>query len=402
MGARRFAPQPRLTPFKPGWSFANPWRHTLIYETSFARAPSAKLKNRRIHSCPVVYHRALSVRSASAVRKWSCESAAIPSRAPTSELNEELVKSSFESVVLCLLLAVATSRAQNQNPGQNPNQAPAPSATPPSAPAPAATSAATATSSRTPEVSSRINTGNELSFEPIYWFPRGIPVLRGGAADINTDPGNLDYTGKLKRSPGARVNFPVSKNATLRVSYFKANSYTGVTTAPVNLNLFDQAVTGGDILTTISDIEGFKLSYDYLTYFWKRGNSELRLKTLYEVQRISVSNQVDDFVVDTTGALININPIIGSQSVLLPTFGLGLEHTLSRHFRWEARGSGFGLPHRGDIVDAEAQIAFRVSHFELLGGGRWLHFKTTPRAAQYNVETMYGPYVSLRYYWKKN
>jgi hypothetical protein len=247
-----------------------------------------------------------------------------------------------------------------------------------------------------------VNTGNGLSIEPIYWFVRGTPVLRGGAADTNTDPGNLDFTGKLNRSPGARVSIPVSKNATIRFSYFKANSFTGVTSAPTNLNLFGQAVTSGDLLTTVADLEGFKLSYDYLTYFWKGRSSELRLKTLYEIQRISVNSEVDDFVVDTTGALININPIIASQSVFLPTFGLGLEHTLSRHFRWEVRGSGFGLPHHGDIGDAEAQIAFRVSHFEVLGGGRWLHFKTSPKAAQYFVENMYGPYVSLRYYWKKN
>jgi len=145
-----------------------------------------------------------------------------------------------------------------------------------------------------------------LSFEPIYWFTRGIPTLRGGAGDTNTDPGNLDFTGKMKRSPAARISIPVSKNATIRVSYFKTNSYTGTTTAPANLNLFGQAVTGGDFLTTSSDLEGFKLSYDYLSYFWKGRNSELRLKTLYELQRISVNNEVDDFVVDTTGALINI------------------------------------------------------------------------------------------------
>ena len=303
------------------------------------------------------------------------------------------MKSSFERVLLCLLLVAGTAWAQDQTPPAH-----APSATTPPATAPAAT----ATSSRTPEVSSRINTGNALSIEPIYWFPKGIPALRGGTADTNTDPGNLDYTGKLKHSPGARVSIPVSKNATIRVSYFKANSYTAITTAPKNLNLFGQAVTGGDLLSTLSNIEGYKLSYDYLTYFWKGRSSELRLKTLYEIQRIGINNEVDDFVVDTTGALININPIIGSQSVFLPTFGLGLEHTLSRHVRWEARGSGFGLPHRGDIGDAEAQIAFRVSHFEVLGGGRWLHFKTTPKATEYNVQNMYGPYVSLRYYWKKN
>jgi hypothetical protein len=331
------------------------------------------------------------------------------------------VKSSFKRVLLCLLLAVATASAQDQNPAAPASSAPAPAQTAPSGTVPsattptAATPAVTATSTRTPEVSSPVNTGNGFSIEPIYWFVKGIPVLRAGDAwlagagtspgalsDNAANPGSLDDAGKLNRSPGARISIPVSKNATIRFSYFKANSFTGLTTAPGNLNLYAQPIAGGDVLTTISDLESFKLSYDYLTYFWKGRNSELRLKTLYEIQRISVNNEVDDFQVDTTGALININPIIGSQSVFLPTFGLGLEHTLSRHFRWEARGSGFGLPHRGDIVDAEAQVAFRVSHFELLGGGRWLHFKTTPRDVQYNVETMFGPYVSLRYYWKKN
>jgi len=42
--------------------------------------------------------------------------------------------------------------------------------------------------------------------------------LRGGAGDTNTDPGNLDFTGKMKRSPAARISIPVSKNATIRVS----------------------------------------------------------------------------------------------------------------------------------------------------------------------------------------
>jgi len=336
------------------------------------------------------------------------------------------VKSSFERVVLCLLLAVATASAQEQNQTPAPSvpaqsapapAAPAPQGTPPASGAtlPPVTPTVTATSTRKAELSSTVNTGNGLSIEPIYWFVRGIPVLRAGEAwlagagtspgplaDNAANPGSLNYTGKLNRSPGVRVSIPVSKNATIRFSYFKANSFTGVTTAPTDLNIYGQAVVKGDLLSTISDLEGFKLSYDYLTYFWKHGNSELRLKTLYEVQRISVNSEVDDFVVDTTGALVNINPIVNSQSVFLPTFGFGLEHTLSRHFRWEARGSGFGLPHRGDIGDAEAQIAFRVSHFEVLGGARWLHFKTSPKAVQYFVENMYGPYVSLRYYWKKN
>ena len=302
------------------------------------------------------------------------------------------MKSSFESVLLCLLLAGVSGWAQDQTPSQAPDQASAP---------PAPTPSATATLPPPKEVSSTVNTGTGLSIEPIYWYTRGgTPVLRGGATDVNVDPGNLNYTSRPYRSIGARVNIPVSKNGTLRGSYFQTQS-TGSTTAPVDLNLFGQVITKGDLLATRYRVEAFKLSYDYLTYFWKRGNSEMRLKTLYEVQRISVTNEVDDFQVDSTGTVVNINPVTGTKSLFWPTLGLGLEHTLSRHFRWEARASGFALPHRAVLGDMEAAVAFRVGHFELLGGGRFLHFKTSPQSDQYNIGSLYGPYAGLRYYWKK-
>ena len=289
------------------------------------------------------------------------------------------MKSSFESVLLCLLLAGASGRAQDQTPSQTPNQTPAP-------PAPAPTATATLPPPR--EVSSTVNTGNGFSLEPIYWYTRGgTPVLRGGAADFNADPGNLDYTSRPDRAIGARISIPVSKNATLRGSYFQTQS-TGFTFAPRNLNLFGQAITGGDLLSTRYRVENFKLSYDYLTYFWKHGNSEMRLKTLWEIQRISVTNEADDFVVDSTGTIVNVNPATGTKAVIWPTLGLGLEHTLSRHFRWEARASGFALPHRAVLGDLEAAVAFRVGHFELLGGGRWLHFKTNPQADQYDIGSL--------------
>jgi hypothetical protein len=42
-----------------------------------------------------------------------------------------------------------------------------------------------------------------------------------------------------------------------------------------------------------------------------------------------------------------------------------------------------------------------VGHFEALAGGRYLHFKTTTKAEQYNSGSIYGPVFSVRYYWKK-
>ena len=226
------------------------------------------------------------------------------------------------------------------------------------------------------------------------------PLVKGGAGDTTGMPGDFKYLSEPGRSIGVRLNIPVSKNGTLRGSYFQ-NQSTGFSVATPNLNLFGQTITGGDLLATRYRIEAFKLSYDYLTYFWKRGNAELRLKTLYEVQRISVSNEVDDFQTDSSGDLVNINPATATKSFFFPTFGLGIEHTLSSHFRWEAHASGFALPHKQVLGDLDAQIAFRVKHFELLAGGRYLHYKTNPKADEYDVGSLWGPYVGLRYYWKK-
>jgi hypothetical protein len=299
------------------------------------------------------------------------------------------VKLRLHRVLTCLLLAAAALKAQEPAPAQAPAPESAPAAQQPSA----------ATLRAPLEVPSTVNTGQGLSFEPIYWMPRARPVLRGGAANVQVDPGNFDYTSNPDRAIGGRISVPIGKNASLRVSYFQTQS-TGFGVAPRDLNLFGTIITNGDLVATRYRVEDFKASYDYLTYFWKRGNAEIRLKTLWEVQRISVTNELDEFVLNTDGSY-SLNPATGSRSLLYPTFGLGIEHTMSKHFRWEARGSGFGLPHRGDLADAEITAAYRVGHFEVLGGGRLLHFKTTTKSDQYNAGTLYGPYVSVRYYWKK-
>ena len=290
-------------------------------ETSFARAPSAKLKNQRIHSCPVVCHACCPCVVRAACGSGRAKASAIPSRAPTSELNEELVKSSFESVLLCLLLAGASGWAQDSE-SKTPAPAPTPSAPrsrlprrrPPRRRLP-----------RLPQPPPRrgrqkflppINTGNGFSIEPIYWLRRGTPVFapvrwRRGPT-LNTRPRQSELPQQTsQRQSGARVSIPVSKNGTLRGSYFQTEQSYRIHHGSRNLNLFGQAITGGDLWRRSYRIEGFKFSYDYLTYFWKRGNSEMRLKTLYEIQRISVSNEVDDFQVDSTGALVNINPATG-------------------------------------------------------------------------------------------
>jgi len=315
--------------------------------------------------------------------------------------NEEFVKLRLRSVLTCLILAAAIGRAQDaaQAPAPAPAKAASPQASPQATQQAPEEAQPSATLKPPREVPSTVNTGGGFSIEPMYWVPRGYPHVRTGAKNFQVNPGDFDYLSKPDRAIGARVSFPLGANGTIRASYTQTKS-NGSTIVPSNLNLFGSFVAKDDLLVTYYKIEMVKLSYDYLTYFWKKKNSEIRLKTLWEIQRISMSNEIDDFVPQSDGTF-SPNTAQGTKSVFLPTFGLGLEQTLSRHFRWETRASGFGLPHRSNIGDMEADVAFRSGHFELLAGGRYLHFKSSPKGEGYNIGTIYGPFFSIRYYGKK-
>jgi hypothetical protein len=242
------------------------------------------------------------------------------------------------------------------------------------------------------------NTGSGLSIEPFYWLLRTNPDLHAGATFAGTIPGNLKFPGKAKRAPGAILTFPAGKGSTLRVSAFRVQG-SGNTTAAQELNLFSTDFTAGDALITSYTIVNAKVSWDYLTYPFQLGRAGFRLKTLWEVQYTNIKSRISApfHVSDAAISPVTSN---GSRQVILPTLGLGLENTVSRHFRWEVKGSGFALPHRSDIWDAEGTVAVRVGQFEILGGEKAYHFKTSPKNTQYFATTLFGAYVGLRWYWR--
>ncbi len=49
------------------------------------------------------------------------------------------------------------------------------------------------------------------------------------------------------------------------------------------------------------------------------------------------------------------------------------------------------------VWDAEGSIAIRFGQIELLPGEKAFHFKTSPQADQYFVDTLSGAYAGLRY-----
>ncbi len=94
---------------------------------------------------------------------------------------------------------------------------------------------------------------------------------------------------------------------------------------------------------------------------------------------------------DSSGNTI-INTATGSREIIYPTFGLAGEYHPARNLEFELNGSGFAIPHHGDIGDAEASISYRLGHVELVVAEKYFHFETSPQNSQYFKTTLLGAY----------
>ena len=238
-----------------------------------------------------------------------------------------------------------------------------------------------------------------LSIEPLYWLNRAQPDLRGGAAATGFE--SVDYPGHSNSAIGGELSIPAGHANTLRISYFRVQGNAD-TTLTEDTSLLGEGYNAGDYLTENYRIQSAKISWDYLSYTWHKPSGQIRLKTLYEVQFATISSTFyapfKPVATDSAGNT-DENVGTGSKNVVLPTFGLEFEEALGKHFRWEAKGSGFGLPHRADIWDGQADIAIRFGNVEVLGGEKAWHFKTSPKGDQYFVDTLSGVFAGIRYYW---
>jgi hypothetical protein len=249
------------------------------------------------------------------------------------------------------------------------------------------------------EVPLDVNTGTGFSVEPIYFYSFSAPGIRKGTQNASTRSGDLDFPDAPDRILGGVVTIPAGKTAAVRASYFQGKAISGLTLNN-DLNIFGSDLATGDLVSTEYKLTNFKLSYDYLTYFFKRGSTEFRVKTLWGAQYFSMNSVLDVFTPLSDGTFA-FNSLTKDRSIIYPDFGLGIEHIIGPHVRWEAKASGFAYPRKSVLGEAEASIAFRFGHFELIGGGRMFHFKTAPdETDNYLSGTLYGPYAGLRFYFK--
>jgi hypothetical protein len=292
------------------------------------------------------------------------------------------VKSIIPAGLLCLSCTLLFG--QQQTPAEPP-QTPAP--TPASAPA----------STAAPADVNKDEIDGVGSVSLFYWLSDGTPSLIGGkqSTAATAGGGNLGLPADNKRAPGIVIAIPAGKFNRFEVSYFQTNG-VGNSTSIQNLELFGQSVPANDYLAINYRIRNYKFSWNYLTWPSPPENAKFRIKTLWEIQYTTIATSVDaPFETSLTFA-----PAVATKHIIFPTFGLGGEYVPSKHFRIEARGSGFGFPHKAEQWEAEANAVGRIGHFEIFAGAKIFHFKTSPNADNYLEATLKGPYAGLRFVFK--
>ncbi len=239
-----------------------------------------------------------------------------------------------------------------------------------------------------------------LTIGVFYWdtIPGNGPSIFTGNQAYDNE--TLTHLGGDHATPGLFVSIPITRTGEIKFEGFISKG-DGNQTAKSTLDIFSTLINPGDYLATRYQVKSGKLYLDDLLWPYKFPVSKFRLKSLWEVQWISTNATVDAPIVNanlTTSSTVETAQ--GSRQVILPTFGLAAEYQLTQSVLLRADASGFGLPHRADIWDADATISWRHKKLEVVGGLKALHFKTSPQNTEYISDTIAGGFIGVNYHWQ--
>ncbi len=332
-------------------------------------------------------------------------------------------------VLVCVLLWVCRAQAQPSDPdapaGDTSAAAADPQSAPPAAPAnPQSPPPATPPASQAPaQTGPNISAPPELPKYPDVrmpgesgvWFgfalsePTNNPSFDKGRNSGVTTSSLVTFQGVPKLGESAEIGVAMGLHNALVVSGFNTRS-AGDFTSTTALTLWSQPYEPGVLISTNYHLQDLKVSFEYLTWPYPVGSRHFRLKTLWQVQYVNVATGFDAPLLPITGSggapLFGANgqpvsyKVSGSRWFLSPTLGLGATEYLSKFLRLELNASGFTLPQRWTIWDTDASINLRLGHFELGGGARAFHFKTSTNGPYYVRGTLIVPQVALRWYSK--
>jgi hypothetical protein len=214
-----------------------------------------------------------------------------------------------------------------------------------------------------------------------------------------TDYETLTDWGRAKRTPGIEVSLPITRTGELKAEYFRTQG-DGNQTASTQLDIFGTEYAQGTLLATQYKIQSVKLYLDDLLFPHKFPVARLRFKALYEVEYVQVKGVIDAPILENTLIpLMESASANASKQIIYPVFGLAAEYALSPHVLFRADASGFAIPHHAVLWDAEATIAYRRGAWEIRGGGKAFHFKSSPNSDEYASATLAGAFIGLRYHW---
>lgn len=239
-----------------------------------------------------------------------------------------------------------------------------------------------------------------ISIGVIGWRPFGDQYLDKGHESAFTAPSFLRLANSSHGAFGAEVGVAAGLHNTIKASYFYSKT-NGSVTPSNDIVVFGQGYTAGSRLTTNAKLSNYKLSYEYLTWPYPVERRHFRLKTLWQMQYITMRTIYDDplksSTPDVNGAITSY-AVLGSKSFFTPAFGIGIHEYATRNFHFEADVSGFAWPHRFQLLDSEVTIGYRVGKIEVRGGLKAFHFRTSPKADYFYRGTISGAFVGVRWH----
>lgn len=303
------------------------------------------------------------------------------------------MKSRLASGLLCCISFIAWGQDRDQQQQPPPQQPPTAPGTP-ATPKPKVTLPPPQPGQPAKAPPAEHDTGGDyISLMPFYWYTTPQPHLRTSHDTTASQPGNIDFPGDKKYAYGGILTIPTGHENSLQFTYFRRLDQGNTVLGP-DSSFFGNVFSAGDVLATHYTLQTLKLSWNYLTYPYPSAGAKFRLKTLWEIQYVTMHSVFD------APADQNAIATEGRKSIVLPTLGLGIEYHMSKRFFFEVKGSGFGIPHHQDIWDTEANAVFRAGKIEIVAGGKAFHFKTSPHGDNYFFDTLYGPYGGVRYIFR--
>jgi hypothetical protein len=235
-----------------------------------------------------------------------------------------------------------------------------------------------------------------LTLGVFYWLtgPGAEPSVYGGNQVFDYE--TLTNWGRPKGTQGIEASVPITRTGELHMEYFRLKGDGNQTVSRATDVFTSASYNAGDYLATQYQVQSAKFYLEDLLWPHKFPVSKFRVRSLWEVEWVQIKNTVDAPYVDATGVSASTS---ATRQLILPAFGLSAEYAIAPHVLFKVSASGFGLWHKADVWDAEATIGYRWRDWEIRGGGKTMHFKTSPNNTDYESATFAGAFVGLRWHW---